>query len=53
VFARQVRCPRCKANDTAAYRTKGEIQYRACQRPICRKRFSVKGTPADAVDPGK
>lgn len=39
-------CPRCRAADTVAYATKDNIQYRKCNRPICRHRYSVRGTKA-------
>ena len=36
-------CPRCGAADTEAYATKDNIQYRKCNRAICRNRYSVRG----------
>jgi hypothetical protein len=43
-FPTKSRCPRCGALDTIARRTKGDTQYRECQRAICRHRYAVKGT---------
>jgi hypothetical protein len=39
--AESVPCPRCKC---ASRRTgqHGDVQYRTCSAPICRKRFAVK-----------
>ena len=39
------RCPRCRGYDTAAYHTdtKKGRQYRKCNAPICRWRYSVNG----------
>ena len=43
-FLTKYRCPRCGATDTLATSTKGDVQYRKCQRPVCRFKFSVRGT---------
>jgi hypothetical protein len=37
------RCPRCGSTDTRAYATKGKIQYRRCQMPVCRWTYTVIG----------
>ena len=42
-FPTQVRCPRCGSIQTRSYSTHGKIQYRKCQAPVCRHRFSVRG----------
>ena len=44
-FPTRVRCPRCRSLQTRATSTQGQIQYRECQMPVCRKRFSVRGEP--------
>lgn len=43
-FAESVPCPRCKS---ASRRTgqHGDVQYRTCSAPICRKRFAVRKIP--------
>jgi Zn ribbon nucleic-acid-binding protein len=46
VFKSPVRCPRCQAPDTIATSTQGEVQWRKCQRPVCRHTFKVIGEPA-------
>lgn len=44
VFSKEDRtCPRCRGSNTEAYSTKGNIQYRRCRSPVCRKRYSVRG----------
>jgi len=42
-FPRDIRCPRCNANDTVATSTQGQIQYRHCIRAICRENFKIIG----------
>ena len=42
-FPRGIRCPRCKANDTLQTSTQENIQYRRCQRAVCRHPFKVIG----------
>ena len=44
-FPSKSRCPRCGVLDTVAYTTRGPIQYRQCQRAVCRRKYSVTGTP--------
>lgn len=36
------RCPRCGADDTEAYSTRKNIQYRRCSRAICRHNYTVR-----------
>ena len=43
-FPTHSRCPRCKTVDTAAYRTKKNVQYRRCLRGICRYKYVIIGT---------
>ncbi len=43
-FLTKYRCPRCGATDTHATSTKGDVQYRKCQRAVCRFKFSARGT---------
>jgi len=42
-FPNASQCPRCKTFDTVATSTKGNKQYRACQRGICRYRYCEIG----------
>ena len=44
-FPSKSRCPRCGVLNTVAYTTRGPIQYRQCQRAVCRRKYSVTGTP--------
>lgn len=43
-FPSRSRCPRCKSINTVAHGKHGGTQYRVCQQPICRKRYSVAGS---------
>lgn len=43
-FPRSVPCPRCKVSNTLATSTRGSIQLRKCQQPICQNTFKVSGT---------
>lgn len=43
-FPTKSRCPRCQTTDTFAYKTNGNVQYRKCQRAICRHSYPVFGT---------
>jgi outer membrane biosynthesis protein TonB len=43
-FPTKSECPRCKATDTTAYATKGNVQYRRCRRAVCRWLYHVIGT---------
>lgn len=43
-FPNASQCPRCGSHDTVATSTKGNKQYRKCQRAICRWRYCVTGT---------
>ena len=36
-------CPRCGGNQTQAYSTHKNIQYRKCMSPVCRHRYIVIG----------
>jgi len=38
-------CPRCRGTQTRATSTQGRIQFRRCQAPICRFKFSIRGKP--------
>lgn len=40
-------CPRCQSWDTKAASTQGNVQYRQCQRGICRHRYPVMGQAMD------
>lgn len=42
-FPSKSACPRCGATDTIATSTQTNIQYRKCQRPICRYTYKVIG----------
>jgi hypothetical protein len=42
-FPTKSRCPRCCSTQTKATNTKGDTQYRECQMPVCRHRYSVLG----------
>jgi hypothetical protein len=42
-FPSRSRCPRCHSINTIADGKHNDTQYRVCQQPICRKRYSVKG----------
>ena len=42
-FPSKSRCPRCQTTDTVATSTQKNVQYRQCQRAICRQKFSVLG----------
>lgn len=42
-FPSRSRCPRCRSINTKAVGKHGHTQYRVCQQPICRRRYSVKG----------
>lgn len=42
-FGTKSRCPRCGSTQTQATSTQGNIQYRQCQMPICRHKYSVFG----------
>jgi hypothetical protein len=46
-------CPRCKGSQTRAVSTQGKIQYRVCQAPICRHRYTVTGTPVTIHETNK
>jgi Zn ribbon nucleic-acid-binding protein len=45
-FPTKSACPRCKATDTLATHTDTEngIQYRRCQRAVCRHSYKVPGS---------
>lgn len=43
-FPTKSRCPRCGVTDTKAVSTQAGIQYRQCQRAICRKSYAVFGS---------
>jgi hypothetical protein len=40
------RCPRCRSLNTTRVGEHQGIQYRQCQVPICRNRYSVQGSLA-------
>ena len=42
-FPTRSRCPRCRAVDTLATSTQQNVQYRQCQRAVCRYRYAVRG----------
>ena len=44
-FPTRSRCPRCESTDTIALSTQDKWQYRKCQVPVCRKRYTVEGKP--------
>ena len=46
-FPKQPRCPRCNYAQTRAVSTQGQNQYRRCLNAICRKRFTVIGSPVE------
>lgn len=37
-------CPRCGGTQTRAVSTQMNVQYRVCQAPICRHRYTVIGS---------
>lgn len=44
-FPSKSRCPRCKSTNTLRKTDRGRVQYRQCQRPICRRRYKEIGWP--------
>lgn len=46
-FPSKCLCPRCGTVENHATSTQRQIQYRQCQRPICRHRWSVLGQRID------
>lgn len=45
------KCPRCGGIQTRATSTQGNVQYRKCQAPICRWRYTVIGTKVNKALP--
>ena len=43
-FPTKSRCPRCGSVETEATSTQGELQYRRCTVPVCRRTYVVYGT---------
>jgi hypothetical protein len=43
-FPTKSRCPRCGGTNTKAVSTQGNRQFRECQTPVCRFKYSVEGT---------
>ena len=42
-FPTKSRCPRCGGTDTRAVSTQNNRQYRECQTPVCRYKYSITG----------
>ena len=45
------KCPRCGGTQTRAVSTQGNVQYRKCQAPVCRWRYTVIGTKVNKALP--
>lgn len=44
-FPTRSRCPSCGSVDTERTGVAGNIQYRACRAPVCRRPYKVLGEP--------
>jgi phage FluMu protein Com len=44
-YPTQSRCPRCKTLNTMAVKSREGVQTRICRNTVCRKRYTVQGTP--------
>lgn len=43
-FPSRARCPRCGSTDTHSDGVREDVQYRKCQKGVCRHSFKVYGT---------